>query len=200
LPEPPVAAVLGVLLQHGVGRGSGAGEGVEHDGAPVRGDLEDALQKLHRLGGDEHVGGVLEVHQAHQFFLRVLRVPGLLVGPDRLWDHALLHFGEETLQRRHIVTGGTAKLGHHHHGGLPGEQLHDEPRHAHWLLGAQRLRQRLQPLGDRGGVIVDNVVDTAAAVLDRRRCRLRGVGDVDERPYAATVADQRELAPADHLG
>ena len=36
-------------------------------------------------------------------------------------------------------------------------------------LGAQLLRQRRQPLGDWGGIIVHNVVDTAAAVLDRRQ-------------------------------
>src|SRR5262249_58310183 len=33
--------------------------------------------------------------------------------------------------------GGTAKLGHHHHASLPGEQPPDEPRHPHRLLGAQ---------------------------------------------------------------
>jgi hypothetical protein len=38
-----------------------------------------------------------------------------------------------------------------------------------------------------------------AAVLDRRHRRLRRVRDVNERPHAATVADQRKLAPAHEL-
>jgi hypothetical protein len=59
----------------------------------------------------------------------------------------------------------------------------------HRLLGAQHLRQRRQPLGDRGRIVVDHVVDTASAVLDRRHRRLRCVGDMDERPHAAAIAD-----------
>jgi hypothetical protein len=60
-----------------------------------------------------------------------------------------------------------AGVGHHHHADLTGEQPADEPRHAHRLLGAHLLRQRRQPPGDRGGVIVDDVVDPAAAALGR---------------------------------
>jgi hypothetical protein len=61
------------------------------------------------------------------------------------------------------------------------------------------VRQRRQPLRDRCGVIVDHVVDAAAAVLDRRDGRIRGVRDMDERPHAAAVADERELALAHQL-
>src|SRR5262245_25231014 len=48
------------------------------------------------------------------------------------------------------------------------------------------------------GFIVDHVIDTAAAALDRRHRCLRRVSDVDERPHPA-AADQRELALADQL-
>jgi hypothetical protein len=41
----------------------------------------------------------------------------------------------------------------------------------------QLVRRRRQPLGDRGGIVVDHVVDTAAAVLDRGHRNLRCVGD-----------------------
>src|SRR5215208_5117939 len=78
-------------------------------------------------------------------------------------------------------------------------QPHDETRHAPWLLAAKLPREGRQPLGDRRGIVVDYVVDTATAVLYCRHRRLRGVGDVDERPHAAAVADQREPALADHL-
>jgi hypothetical protein len=61
--------------------------------------------------------------------------------------------------------GGAAQLGHHHDAGLPGAQPPDEPRHAHGLLGAERLRQRGQPRGDRSGVIVAAVVDATVAAL-----------------------------------
>src|SRR5215204_521973 len=93
----------------------------------------------------------------------------------------------------------TTALGHHHYASLSGEQSQNETRHTPRLLAAKHLCQDRQPLGDRGGIIVDDVVDTATAVLDRCHRRLRGVGDVDKRPYAATVTDQRKPALADHL-
>src|SRR5918999_130260 len=93
----------------------------------------------------------------------------------------------------------TTALGHHHYAGLSGEQSQNETRHTPRLLAAKHVCQDRQPLGHWGGIIVDDVVDTATAVLDRRHRRLRGVGDVDKRPYAATVTDQRKPALADHL-
>jgi hypothetical protein len=60
---------------------------------------------------------------------------------------------------------GAAQLGHHHHAHLPGEQPPDEPRDPQRLLGAQQVRQRRQPRGDGGGVIVDDVVDAPVAAL-----------------------------------
>ncbi|MET8912638.1 hypothetical protein [Micromonospora sp. NPDC004551] len=50
----------------------------------------------------------------------------------------------------------------------------------------------------RGGIVVDDVVDTAAAVLHRRDRGLGGVSDVHGRPHRAAAHD-RELAFADHL-
>jgi len=92
-----------------------------------------------------------------------------------------------------------AKLGHHHDADLASKQPSDESRHAHRLLCVQGLGKRGQPLGNGGRVVVDHVVDTSAATLDRRDGRLGRVGDVDEGPHAGGVADQRELALADRL-
>jgi hypothetical protein len=61
------------------------------------------------------------------------------------------------------------------------------------------VRQRRQPLGDRGGIVDDDVVGAAPAPFDRGDGRVGGVGDVDERPHAATVADHREAVLADEL-
>ena len=96
-----------------------------------------------------------------------------------------------------LRVGRAPQLGHHHHSDLSGEQPPHEAGHVHRLLGTQRLRQDRQPLGDLRGLVVDDVVDPAAAALDRRHGRLGRVGDVDERPHPAAVADHRELALAD---
>src|SRR5918996_1702850 len=85
-----------------------------------------------------------------------------------------------------------AAFGHYQHSKLTGREAHYETGYAPRLLAAKHPRQGWQPLGDRGGIIVDDVVHTPTTVLDRRDRRLRGVGDVDERPHAAAVADQRE--------
>ena len=74
----------------------------------------------------------------------------------------------------------TTALGHQYYASLSGEQSHNETRYTPRLLAAKHVCQDRQPLGHWGGVIVDDVVDTATAVLDRRHRRLRGVGDVDE--------------------
>src|SRR3546814_9437640 len=58
-----VAAVLGVLLEHGMAGGAGAREAVEDDGVFVRGDLQDALDQTGGLRRDEHVVGGIEVDQ-----------------------------------------------------------------------------------------------------------------------------------------
>src|SRR5918996_5475565 len=95
--------------------------------------------------------------------------------------------------------GGTAGLGHHQHTELTGYQSDDKRWQTPRLLAAKHPRQGRQPLGDRGGIIVNDVVDTAIAVLDRRDRRLGSVAEVNEGPHAAAVADQRELTLADQL-
>src|ERR687891_1162481 len=74
--------------------------------------------------------------------------------------------------------GGTAGLGHHEHTELTGHQPHDERWQTPRLLAAKHPRQGRQPLGDRGGIIVDDVLDTATAVLDRRDRRLGSTASV----------------------
>jgi len=87
---------------------------------------------------------------------------------------------------------GAADLGHHHGAGLAGEQPPDETRHVHrFLWRAQLLSQRRQPLRYRCRIIVDPVVDTAAAVLDRR---------LGHHGWAARTRDHRprRRPPAGH--
>jgi hypothetical protein len=59
--EAPISPIFRILLQHRMRRRARTGEGVEHDGVPVRGNLEDSLDELHRFGGDKLSG---EVHEA----------------------------------------------------------------------------------------------------------------------------------------
>jgi hypothetical protein len=66
--------------------------------------------------------------------------------------------------------------------------------------GAHRRGDRGQPLGHGRGLVVDDVDDAAPAVLDGLDRRVGRILDVHEGPHAAAVADERELAPADHLG
>ena len=94
----------------------------------------------------------------------------------------------------------TPQLGHHRHSDLPGQQPSHETRHVHGLLRPQRTRQLGQPLGDLRRLVVDDVVDPAPTVVDGRDGRLGRIGDVDERPDPAAVADHRELALPDRVG
>jgi hypothetical protein len=75
----------------------------------------------------------------------------------------------------------------------PGEPARDAPGR----LGADRLCQGREPLADRGGVVVDDVEDPGHAALQRKSSRGRGVVEVDKRPDAAPVTDERE-APLAH--
>lgn len=59
-------------------------------------------------------------------------------------------------------------LGHHHRACFAGEQPPDEARYPARRRGAELLRQLRQPVGHRGRVVVDYVVDPAGAVLERR--------------------------------
>ena len=66
-------------------------------------------------------------------------------------------------------------------------------------LRAQRLGEHRQPLAHRRGLVVDDVVDGRPVVLEREHGRRGGVVEVDPRPDAAAVADDRELPLADRL-
>ena len=57
---------------------------------------------------------------------------------------------------------------------------------------AEALGEVRQPLGDGRRLVVDDVVDARRAALDRGDRRRGGVVDVDERPDAGAVADERE--------
>ena len=65
-------------------------------------------------------------------------------------------------------------------------------------LGTDGGGELRKPLADGSNVVVDDVVDTGAP-LDRGRRRRDRVVDVDERPHAGPVADDREPLPPHQL-
>src|SRR5215216_6586219 len=102
-----------------------------------------------------------------------------------------------------LLVRGSLCLGHHGGRRLTGHESTEPAWDTPWWLGIQRARQHRQPLAHGRGVVVDDVVDTWPAALDRHRGRRRGVLDVDIRKNAATVTDDRESTLADrrrHLG
>src|SRR5919107_251175 len=96
-----------------------------------------------------------------------------------------------------LLVRGTPNVGHHDRCHLPRrkppEPAWDTPR---WL-GTKRARHHRQPLPHGRGLVVNDVVDTRPAALDRNRGRRRGVLDVDVRPDATTATDDREPTLAD---
>src|SRR5215207_8917249 len=88
-----------------------------------------------------------------------------------------------------LLVRGTPNVGHHERRRLTGRQLRQPAWDTPWWLGAQRARQHRQPLSHGRGVVVDDVVDTRLAALDRGGGRGRGVFDVDVRPDATAAAD-----------
>src|ERR687897_965077 len=96
-----------------------------------------------------------------------------------------------------LLVRGTPHVGHHDRCHLPRRQPPQPAWDAPWWLGTKRARQRRQPLPHRRRLVVDDVVDTRLAALDRGGGRRSGVFDVDPRPDAATVPDDREPTLAD---
>src|SRR5437764_3189828 len=66
-------------------------------------------------------------------------------------------------------------------------------------LATQGARRRRKPLGDRRGLVVDDVEDTPRSALDRGHRRLCRVLDMDEGPHAGPTAHHWKLPLADHL-
>src|SRR5919106_2156543 len=99
-----------------------------------------------------------------------------------------------------LLVRGSPHIGHHGGRRLTGQQPTEPARDTPWWLGIQHARQHRQPLADGRGLVVDDVVDTRLAALDRNRGRRRGVFDVDVRPDATTAADDREPTLADRPG
>src|SRR6266487_5030406 len=93
-----------------------------------------------------------------------------------------------------------ADLGHHGDADVAGCQAAEPDRNAPRWLGAERAGEFRQPDGDGCRLVVDDVVDAWCAVLDSGDGRGRRVVDVDERPDATAVADDRELALAHEVG
>jgi hypothetical protein len=66
-------------------------------------------------------------------------------------------------------------------------------------LGTDCGGERGEPLGDRSGLIVHDVVDASVAALDGGGRRSRGVLDVHQRPPACPVSYQWKAPPAQLL-
>ena len=75
-------------------------------------------------------------------------------------------------------------LSHHDHRLLAGQRPGQPGRHVPRRRRTDRGGQRRQPLPDRGGLVVDDVVDAGRAALDRRHGGRGRVVDVAERPDA----------------
>ena len=73
--------VLGVLLEHGVAGGAGAGEAVQNQRILVGGDLQDALDQAGRVGGCEIRNGWNVMQNLPQFLARTIGMSGELVCP-----------------------------------------------------------------------------------------------------------------------
>src|SRR3954452_8461952 len=96
-----------------------------------------------------------------------------------------------------LGVGGTPHVGHHDRRHLTRQEPTEPARHPPRRLGAQRARQLGDPVPRPGGLVVHHVVDPRLAALDRNRGRHRSVVDVDVRPDATTVPDDREPTLAD---
>src|SRR5215204_2888213 len=83
-------------------------------------------------------------------------------------------------------------LRHHRDELLAGHEPPEPLRHATGRLRTEDLGQIGKPLCRRRRLVVDDVVETARAALDRGERRARDVDDVDERPHSGTATDNRE--------
>src|SRR5206468_4408624 len=81
-------------------------EDVEHDVAIVLlcSDLMYPLDELRGLHGVEHIVCVFELDELKQLLLRLLCVPNFVIGPKRLGYNASLDFGQESLERGHVIS------------------------------------------------------------------------------------------------
>jgi hypothetical protein len=84
-------------------------------------------------------------------------------------------------------------------GASPAKSRGEQAREALGRLGPDDPRELGEPLAGRGGLIVDDGVDSGTVELEREHRRCGGVVEVDEGPDAGTVADDRELPRTDCL-
>src|SRR4051812_20230084 len=91
-----------------------------------------------------------------------------------------------------LLVRGSLRLGRHERCRLTRQQPSEPAWYTPWWLGAQRARQHRQPLPHGRGVVVDDVVDTRLAVVDRGDGRGGGVVNVDVREDAAAAAEDWE--------
>jgi hypothetical protein len=88
---------------------------------------------------------------------------------------------------------GTARFGSHHHESVAGEKPREPARKVARGLSSDDLRYLGEPLADRSGLVVDDVVDGGAILVKREHGGSRGVLKVDERRDAATVANDGNI-------
>src|SRR5579863_78947 len=92
-----------------------------------------------------------------------------------------------------LGVGGAAGADGHHHHALARDQLREPQRDVAGRLGAEGFGQGGQPLAHRGWVVVDDVVQAGAVVLQRQDGGRGGVVQVDEGGDAAARPDDGEL-------
>jgi len=68
-----------------------------------------------------------------------------------------------------------------------------------WWWGGERFGKIRQPFGYARRLVIGDVVDARYVALDRRKCRLRCIIDMNKRPNSASTINDGEAAPADIL-
>ena len=115
--------------------------------------------------------------------------------PNRSNRKQPFSFNKRRYKERHLIENAFSRLKDFMFAsdepGNPGRQMER-------TLGTDDIRKRGQPIPDLGGIIVHNVVDASGlAVFESLNGRCRGVIDVNKRPPARAIANQRRSSIAD---
>ncbi len=138
---------------------------------------------------------------------------GLTILPSRLRASTLLRL-PETLDEAGAPTGiarapvqlrfplriRTAPALGHHHDALMADHHPRQPGgyvSRRWRIN--RAGQKWQPLADRCGFVVGDVVDPGRPALERRQRRGRCISDMGKRPDPTAVADDRQSPPSNRI-
>ncbi|GAL87812.1 hypothetical protein MYP_5044 [Sporocytophaga myxococcoides] len=79
------------------------GEEIDYQIPRFRGEAQNPVHQLQRLGCRKHVFVPPLWQHTVQLLFRILCMSDLFVCPQRLWNHALLHFRQEPLDAGRVV-------------------------------------------------------------------------------------------------